>query len=270
MQPFMSPLTVFAFAVGTSLGWGSLVVTSGTYLKQAGPWGSVLGLLIGAAIMLLVCWSYHYLANRYPEGTGIYYYIKKVFGYDRAFIISWFIFLLYASIFWANATSVPLFVRYIFGDAFRFGYLYTILGYDIYTGELLLTVAVIGLTVLIMMHSKKAVAKAMIALVAVFAVGITVCFIVGIVRSVSGSAGFQPGFAPDNLPIAQVAKIASISPWAFIGFEGVIHSSTEFRFAKNRVFRILSTSVIVTVALYIFVTLLSVTAYPPEYSNWFE
>ena len=67
MQPFMSPLTVLAFAVGTSVGWGSLVVTSNTYLKQAGPWGSVFGLLIGAAIMLLVCWNYHYLANKYPE-----------------------------------------------------------------------------------------------------------------------------------------------------------------------------------------------------------
>ena len=270
MKPFMSPLTVMAFAVGTSLGWGSLVVTSSTYLKQAGPWGSALGLLIGGAVMLMVCWSYHYLANRYPEGTGIYYYIKKVFGYDRAFIISWFIFLLYASIFWANATAVPMFVRYIFGDVFRFGYLYTVFGYDIYAGELLLTVAAIGFTVLLMRHSKKAVAKAMVALVAVFAVGITVCFAVGIVRSVSGSVGFEPGFAPDSAPIAQIAKIASISPWAFIGFEGVMHSSTEFRFSKNRVFRVLSVSVITATALYIFVTLLSVTAYPPEYGSWFE
>ena len=89
MQPFMSPLTVFAFAVGTSVGWGSLVVTSNTYLRQAGPWGSVFGLLIGAAIMLLVCWNYHYLTNKYPEGTGVYFFTKQVFGYDRAFLISW-------------------------------------------------------------------------------------------------------------------------------------------------------------------------------------
>ena len=123
MKPFLSPLTVLAFAIGTSVGWGSFVVTSNTYLKQAGPWGSVLGLMIGAAVMLLVCWNYHYLANRYPEGTGVYFFTKKVFGYDRAFLISWFVFLLYASIFWANATAVPLFARYIFGDVFRFGYL---------------------------------------------------------------------------------------------------------------------------------------------------
>ena len=268
MQPFMSPLSVLAFAIGTSLGWGSLVVTSSTYLKQAGPWGSTLGLLIGAAVMLLVCWNYHDLANRFPEGTGVYFFTKKVFGYDRAFIISWFVFLLYASIFWANATSVPLFARYIFGDVFRFGYLYTIFGYDIYTGELLLTAAVIGLTVFLMVCSKKAVAKVMIGLVAVFVIGITACFAVGIVRSVSGSVGFQPGFLPESLPIAQVAKIASISPWAFIGFESVTHSSTEFNFSKKRVFRVLALSIIISTALYIFITLLSVTAYPPEYENW--
>ena len=58
-QPFLSPLTVMAFAVGTSLGWGSLVVTANTYLRQAGPWGSVFGLLAGAVVMLLVCRNYH-------------------------------------------------------------------------------------------------------------------------------------------------------------------------------------------------------------------
>ena len=270
MKPFMSPLTVLAFAIGTSVGWGSFVVTSNTYLKQAGPWGSVIGLLIGAAIMLLVCWNYHYLANRYPEGTGVYFFTKKVFGYDRAFLISWFVFLLYASIFWANATAVPLFVRYIFGDIFRFGYLYTIFDYEIYIGELLLTASVIGLTVLLMINSKKAIANAMIGLVAIFVVSITACFIVGIVRFLSGSVGFQPGFAPDSLPIVQVAKIATVSPWAFIGFESVTHSSTEFSFSKKRVFGILALSIVITTALYIFVTLLSVTAYPPEYSSWVE
>ena len=270
MQPFMSPLTVLAFAVGTSVGWGSLVVTSNTYLKQAGPWGSVFGLLIGAAIMLLVCWNYHYLANKYPEGTGVYFFTKQVFGYDRAFLISWYVFLLYSAIFWANATAVPLFARYIFGDVFRFTYLYTIFGYEIYLGELLLTAAVIGITVLLMILSKKATASIMIGLVAVFLIGITACFVVGIVNFLSGSAGFEPGFAPDGLPLAQIAKIASISPWAFIGFESVTHSSTEFKFPKKRVFGVLALSIVISTALYIFVTLLSVTAYPPAYGNWFE
>lgn len=50
-QPYPSPAAAWALAVGTSVGWGSLVVTSNTYPAQAGPLGSILGLLIG---MLLI------------------------------------------------------------------------------------------------------------------------------------------------------------------------------------------------------------------------
>ena len=94
-QPFLSPLMVVAFSIGTSMGWGSLVVTSSTYLKQAGPIGSMVGILIGALVMLLVCRNYHYLANQYPNATGVYAYTKNIFGYDRAFLAAWFLFLVY-------------------------------------------------------------------------------------------------------------------------------------------------------------------------------
>lgn len=47
-------------------------------------------------------------------------------------------FLIYVAIFRANATSVPLFARYFPGGIFRFGHLYTIFGYDVYIGEVLL------------------------------------------------------------------------------------------------------------------------------------
>ena len=53
-------------------------------------------------------------------------------------------------------------------------------------------------------------------------------------------------FFPDGLPLAQIARIASISPWAFIGFESVTHSSTEFKFSKKRVFSVLALSIIIS------------------------
>ncbi|MBQ7371962.1 MAG: hypothetical protein IJW67_08815 [Blautia sp.] len=34
---YLPPSVVWAFSVGTSIGWGSLVVTSNTYLAKAGP-----------------------------------------------------------------------------------------------------------------------------------------------------------------------------------------------------------------------------------------
>ena len=129
LQPYLTPLTVWALSVGTAIGWGSLVVTSRTYLSQGGLMGSVLGLLIGLAMMLMVANHYHFLANRYPGTGGLYNYVKYIFGYDRAFLVAWFLFLVYISIFWANATSIPLFARYFLKNIFSFGYLYTLFGY---------------------------------------------------------------------------------------------------------------------------------------------
>ena len=69
LKPYLSPLSVWALSVGSAVGWGSLVVTSSTYLSQAGPMGSILGLLVGFVMMLMVASHYHFLANRHP-GTG--------------------------------------------------------------------------------------------------------------------------------------------------------------------------------------------------------
>lgn len=65
-------------------------------------------------------------------------------------------------------------------------------------------------------------------------------------------------------------EIAVISPWAFIGFENISHFTEEFTFDRRKLGRIFTLSVIITLALYIMITLMSVTAYPDRYSNWTE
>ena len=49
--------------------------------------GSILGLLIGFAMMLMVSSHYHFLATRYPGTGGLYNYVKQLFGYDFAFLM---------------------------------------------------------------------------------------------------------------------------------------------------------------------------------------
>ena len=271
LSPYLSPTAVWALAVGTSVGWGSLVVTSSTYLHQAGPMGSVLGLLIGMVLMLLISRNFHYVACRYPDAGGIYAYTKNVFGYDRAFLVSWFLSLTYISMFWANATSLPLFARYFIGDLFRFGYLFTVFGYAVYLGEALLSLAAVALVTLLCIRSKQAAARVMIVLVCIFTLCIAVCFIAALAgRGGAASLSRGPAFVPESKTLSQVIRIAFISPWAFIGFEGVTHSAEEYTFKISKLFRILVISVLTTTVLYVFVTLLSVTAYPADCSSWLD
>ncbi len=270
IRPYLSPLAVWALSVGSAIGWGSLVVTSSSYLSQAGPMGSIIGLLIGFVMMLMVSSHYHFLANRYPGAGGLYNYVKHIFGYDRAFLIAWFMFLIYISIFWANATSIPLFARYFLQAVFKKGYLYTIFGYDVYLEEALVTLAVMWLVGLLCMKSKKATARIMVVMVMLFTTGITVCFIAALFGHSRSGMTMSPSFLPDTSVLRQILRIAFISPWAFIGFESVSHSAEEYKFKHSSMFRVLVISVSVTTALYIFVILLSVFAYPEGCSSWLD
>ena len=270
LQLYLSPLAVWALSVGSAIGWGSLVVTSRTYLSQAGPLGSILGLLIGFAMMLMVANHYRYLNDHYPGTGGLYNYVKHIFGYDRAFLVAWFMFLIYISIFWANATSIPLFARYFLRGIFRVGYLYTIFGYEVYLGEVLVTLLVIALVGLLCAKTRRGTARLMVVLVLLFTAGITVCFAVAMAGFGASGMTMEPAFVPDKAALGQVVRIAFISPWAFIGFESVTHSSSEYRFKQSILFRVLVISLIVTTALYIFVVLLSITAYPEGCSGWLD
>ena len=270
LTPYLSPAAAWALALGTSIGWGSLVVTTNTYLAQAGPLGTICGLVIGAALMIVISRNFAYMAMQYPDAGGVYTYTKTVFGYDRAFLISWFLSLVYISMFWANATSLPLFARYFLGDTFRFGYLYTVFGYEVYIGEVLLTLFAILLVTLLCIRSKQIAAHVMVGLAAVLTLGITVCFAVAMLRGGADVSHLRPGTLPEKSAFSQVLRIVFISPWAFIGFEGITHSAEEFKFRRTKLFRILCLSVVSATLLYIFVTLLSISAYPAEYGSWLE
>lgn len=267
LQPFLSPAAAWALAVGTSVGWGSLVVTSNTYLAQAGPAGSILGLLIGMALMLVICRNFFFMASRYPRAGGIYEYTKEVFGYDRAFLVFWFLSLTYISMFWANATSLPLFARFFIGDVFKCGYLFSVFGYEIYLGEAILTLFAICAITFLCIRSRITAAHIMVALAAIFTIGISVCFAVA---AMARTGSWAPAFVPEKSALSQTLRIAFISPWAFIGFENITHFAEEFSFKKDKLHRILVGSVLTSTAIYIFVTLLSISAYPAGCDSWLD
>jgi len=271
LTPYVTPLGAWAMALGTSIGWGSVFVTSNTYLVGAGPLGTSLGLIIGAVIMIIISKSYHYMMNCFPDCGGVYTYTKEVFGCDQGFIASWFVALTYFAMFWANVTALPLFSRYFFGDLFKFGYMYTLFGsYDVYLGEVLLSVSAILIFTLLCAVSKSLSINILIGTVVFLTAGIVLCSLFSFGCMSSYNKSFSPGFVPDTGDLRQIIKIATISPWAFIGFENISHSTEEFTFKRSRVFRILTAAVVSSTVLYILITMLSISAYPSEYPTWLD
>ena len=57
LRPRFTPLGIWAFSIGTSIGWGSFIVTCNTYLQKSGLLGTVFGLLLGMAVILVITWN---------------------------------------------------------------------------------------------------------------------------------------------------------------------------------------------------------------------
>ena len=270
LSPYISPLGACAISVGSAIGWGSFVVTSNSYLLKGGPAGSIIGMLVGAFIMLIIGANYYYMMKRYPHPGGIYAYVTDVYGHDRGFLIAWFLFLTYASVFWANATSIPLFARNFMGDFFEIGPHYTVAGYDVWMGEALVSVSFILLAGLVCMNFRKLSLWIVIGSFLVFTVGIAVCVFVSLIKRDPAVSPMTPLFLPEGSVSSQIISIACMAPWAFIGFENISHSVDEFSFDRNKSFKIIGISVFITTFLYISLMILSVTVFPEGYGSWYE
>ena len=267
LVPRFTPLAVWAFSIGTSIGWGSFIVTCNTYLQKSGILGTVFGLLVGMAVVLVITWNLQAMILKSPDAGGIYTFEKRIGGRDLGFLAFWFVLLTYMAILWANMTSLPLFARFFLGDTFRFGFHYQIFGYEVWFGEVLLSACSAALIGLLCAKSARLPNRIMVVAALAFAVCFTACAVIVLFRHESAFS-FSPFYTEGSSAFVQIVRIAAISPWAFIGFENVSHFSEEYAFPIKRIRGILVCSVVATTLFYLLVSALSISAYPPEYESW--
>ena len=268
LRPCFTPLAIWSLSIGASIGWGSFLITCNTYLQKSGVLGTVFGMLLGMAVILVVTWNLQYMIRNSPDAGGIYTFEKRVGGKDLGFLAFWFVLLTYLAVLWANMTSLPLFARFFLGDTFQFGLHYRVFGYEVWLGEALLSIVVMALIGLLCANSARLPGVIITAAALLFTAAFALCAVIAIVWHDGSSYSYAPLYTEGSSAFGQIVRIAAISPWAFIGFENASHFSEEFRFPVKKIRGILISSVVFTTLLYCFVSLLSVSAYPPEYDSW--
>ena len=270
LNPCFSPLSTWAFSIGTSIGWGSFVVTCNTYLSQAGVAGTILGTLLGMAIILVINHNLCYIMENNPSAGGLYTFCGNARNKDTGFMVAWFLLLTYLAVLWANITSLPLFSKRFLGRFFQFGFSYSVFGYTVYLGEALLSIAAICLTGFLLCRSRRIPQIIMMVMAVFFVAALAAVTVYALASHQAAGLTFEPAYIPDKNELGQIIRIAVISPWAFIGFENAAHFSEEFAFPLKKIRRVMLSSVILTTVFYILMTVLSVSAFPPEYANWLE
>ena len=267
-----SSVHVWALSFGCALGYGSFVMSASTLIPLAGPVGTAIALVTGAVLLVVVAANFHILANRTAVSDGLYSFTKQAFGYDHAFLCMWALLLAYLSVLWANAMAFVLVLRYLVGSFLQWGFHYTVAGYDVWAGEVLVTLVLLVVAGWASYTSKKVVRAIITVCALVFFFGVvTVCVLVfakGVVPHAFTPAFVRDGVLGTKSPVLQVLNIAVLAPWAFVGFEAISFSSHEYRFSSKKTLAIMTASLLCGGTIYALIALLSVSARPEGMENW--
>ncbi len=266
---YLSGVSIWALAFGCVIGWGSFVMPKTDFLPDAGPVGTIIGIVIAAIIGIIICNNYSWLVQKFPESCSSYQFTKNILGEDHAFLAAWSLELAYISLLWANATAFILLGRYAIGDMLQWGFHYKVAEYDVYFGEVLVTIFIQVIFGLISCYFKKF-ANFMRTILAIILFSSVVALFFGVVINLGFANMFSPAFS-DREPIGmQILNISVLAPWLFVGFETVTHSVGQTVFSNKKIFSYAALGILMGMIVYILLALTCTAAVPEGFSNWYD
>ncbi|MBQ9486575.1 MAG: amino acid permease [Selenomonadaceae bacterium] len=269
LAKYMSPLSFFAMSLACCIGWGAFILPGTTFLPKAGPVGTLIALTIGAAIMIVIAANIHYMMNRQADSGGAFTYAKKIFGYDYAFLCTWFLFFTYVALLWFNVTTFVLIADKIFGNVFHVGISYNLAGHEVYLGEIIFAAVIILGVGIFSSRRKSLLNRAGMILATAFPILGLICAAATFTVN-GGTFNFYPQFSAGSSTFSQILGAISTIPLAFAGFTAVSHATEEFKFSPKKSFWIMAAAIISACIFYAAMTCLSISVIPIGYSNWEE
>jgi amino acid transporter len=239
----MSNKDVLALAFGTMIGWGWIML-AGQWVALAGVVGAIVAFAVGALLCIFVGMTYAELTPALPLAGGELVFSYRGLGYNASWITGWMITFAYVGV---AAWEGPAFVTaidYILPIP-RFGYLWTIAGFDVYISWVLVGAA--GGLVLAILNYRGIKSAAIFQTFATLALGVGgVAFFFGSVAN-GGIANALPAF---TTPQGLVAVILMV-PAMFVGFDVIPQAAEEMNIPLNKIAKILIFSICLAAAWYI-------------------
>ncbi len=270
LEKKLSPVNVWALALGCIIGWGAFVMPGNTFLVKAGPLGTVIAMSVAALIMIIIAFNYHFMIQRFPVAGGEFTYTDNAFGRNHAFICSWFLGLSYLAIVPLNGTALALIGRNLMGNIFQFGFHYTVADYDIYLGEIILAVAALVLFAWLSIRGVKFAGVFQTGLTFALVGGIAIVAIAAIFSDKASLSNLAPAYHPGTSEFSGVLSVIAVAPWAFVGFDTVPQASEEFKFSPSKTKVIMIVSIIFGALCYIVLNTVTAAVVPDGYANWAE
>ena len=265
LDRYLSPVDVFAMAIGVMVGWGAFVMPGTTFLPIAGPLGTLIAMAAGVVVMLVIGQNFAYLMAHNPRTGGVYSYAKEAFGRDHAFISSWFLCLSYLTIVFLNGTALFIVVRTLMNGHVG-GFRYTISGNEIYLAEVLVSVLAFAVIGLLFITAKPFLQKLFAVLAGILVIGVVITGLICIPHALKDNAVTSFGTLGVS-PLYGIFSIVILAPWAFVGFDTASFDTAHFTFPMKKTGKILSIAIVTAGLLYAAMALVAMSCLPEGYAS---
>lgn len=252
----LSVIDVWSIALGSIIGWGAFMLPGSMFLNTSGVINTTIGILLGGIAIIFIENSYEKMLIVHKDDGGEYSYTLKEFGEGHGFICGWMLVLTYICIIPLNATAFPLVLDKLLNGALKFGYMYTIGGYDIFVGHVVVSLVILLLFTVINLKGLKESAKVQ----TFIAIGLAVVVCIITAKFIFGvdATAFKANYISNyQFSIAEILTIFSIAPWAFVGFDAIPQISQDIDFPAKRASKIAVVSVLFSMFIYIALTVIT-------------
>lgn len=285
----LSPMSVWAIALGCIIGWGSFINPGKKFLPNSGVAGTAIAMILGAIIMIIIAYSYAYMVPKCPKAGGEFVFTKMCYGKSAAFLCGWFLFVAFLTNVPMNSTALGLIVDGLDGELnlLRFGYLYEIAGFEVYLGEMLFAMGIIILFGYLNIVGVKVAGFVQ----TILAGGLIVCAFTlcgaGLISAKANGINMEPIWGFDKAAmlaagaganvddfarvgtsgvLSAILATFAITPWAYVGFGTIPQEAEEFNFSFKKVNFIM----IVAILFGCFVYVSNNTVAAAALTNWPE
>ncbi|MDR2295710.1 MAG: APC family permease [Clostridiales Family XIII bacterium] len=243
----MKSLDVVALAFGTIIGWGWVILLGG-WVSSAGVVGAVIAFVIGAVLCIFVGLTYAELTPALPLAGGELVFAYRGLGYTPSWITGWMITFAYIGVAAFEGPSFSTALTNLIPVP-KIAYLYTVAGFDIHLGWLLVGVAMaVILTVVNILGIKSA---------TIFQTGATVLLCLGGLTLLFGSVtqGDISNAAPAFTSFKGLAAVLLVVPAMFVGFDVIPQAAEEMNIELKSIAKILIFSICLAALWYILMIL---------------
>jgi amino acid transporter len=265
----LSPMSVWALAFGCVIGWGSFINPGKKFLPNSGVAGTAIAMLLGALVMIIIAFSYAYMVPKYPKAGGEFTFTKACFGKQAAFVCGWFLVAAYLTNVPMNSTAIGLIVDGIFGPVLKWGFHYTIAGFEVWLGEIVVASAILIIFGILNILGVKKAGFVQTILTVLLVTSVFALFIAALISSNATIANMSPWWGFDKEAALQAGNYSSefavkdsgiaasilatfaIAPWAFVGFDTIPQAAEEFKFSYKKIIGIMVLAILFGLFVYV-------------------